>query len=123
MENKLREAALRDELSERETMCSELRESAKQLETAHSDDLTKRGVELLYTKNLLKEAQANFALLEGKEAMAKEDVVLHERVAPDPQDKYEREVVEHGRTVEGFCCSKDAVNSQSQATNCRATSH
>ena len=46
MENMLREgeardAVVRDELSKLETVCSELRESAKQLETAHSDDLVK----------------------------------------------------------------------------------
>ena len=85
---------------------SELSASSKQLETAHSDDFVKRGVELQYTNNLLKEAQANLALIEGKDAMAKEDELLHERVIHESQDKYEREVAEHGRTVEGFCRSK-----------------
>ena len=90
-------------------MYSELRELAKQLETAHADELRKR-VELRCIQSLLKETQANIALLEGKEAMAKEYVVLHERVAQEAQDKYEREVVEHSRTVEGFCCSKDDLS-------------
>ena len=120
-EGEAREAVLIDELSDLETVCSELRESAKQLEAAHVDDLTQRGVELQYTKNLLKEAQANLALLEGKEAMAKEDIVLYERVAQETQDMYERvaqetqdmyerEVLEHSRTVEGFCRSKDELS-------------
>ena len=84
-------------------MCSELRESAKQFDK-------QRGVELQYTQNLLKEAQANIALLEGKEAMAKEDAVLHARMADETQDKYKREVVDHGRTVEGFCRSNGELS-------------
>ena len=131
IENKLgegeaREVVWKDELSELESVCIQLRESAKQLETAHSDDRVKRGVELQYTKNLLKEAQANLALLEGKEAMAKEDVVLHEQVTQETQDKYEREVVEHGRTVEGFCRSKvelSALKVKLQTAEQQATEH
>ena len=84
----------------------------------------KRGVELQYTQNLLKEAQANLALLEGKEAMAPKDVVLHARVAQETQEKYKREVVEYGRTVEGFCRSKvelSALKVQLQIAEQQAT--
>ena len=83
MKNKLREgeareAVVRDELSKLETVCSELRESAKQLETAHSDDLVKRGLELQYTQNLLKPPSGDFActaalILPGKPRPAREE--------------------------------------------------
>ena len=109
-EGEEREAGLREELSELERECSQLRLSKQQLDTAHAADLTKRAVEIQYTKNLLKEAQANLALLEGKEAMAREDVQLHEQVAQETQEKYEREVIEHGRTVERLCRSKDELS-------------
>ena len=42
-DSEAREAALSDQLSDLQTVCYELRQSAKQLETAHSDDLVKRG--------------------------------------------------------------------------------
>ena len=105
---------------------SQLRESAKQLETAYSDDLMERGLELQYTRNLLKEAQANLALLEKKEAMTKENERLYARMADEYQDKYEREVVDHGRTVEGFCRSNgklSALNVKLQFAEQQATEH
>ncbi|KAI6646431.1 Nucleoprotein TPR [Oopsacas minuta] len=116
MESKLserdeRESELQAEVSDLERECRELRESIKQLETTHTTTLSNREIDLQYTKNLLKEAQANLALLEGKETMAREDVLLHERVSQETQDKYEREVIEHGKTVEVLCRSKDELSS------------
>ena len=115
MERKLSEtedvaSLLEVEVSQLENECRELRESAKQLTTAHANTLSNKEIEVQYTKNLLKEAQANVALLEGKAAMMQEDVLLHEKVAQDTQDKYEREVIEHGRTVEGYCRAKDELS-------------
>ena len=126
MEAEDRQAGWRDELSERDIVCGQLRESMEQLETAHAAELERRRIELQYTKNLLKEAQANLALLEEKEAMAREDVLLHERVSQETQDKYEREVIEHGKTVEGYCRSKDelsALKIQLQSAEQQATEH
>ena len=42
--------------------------------------------------------------------MAKEDARLHARMAQKTQEKYKREVVEHGRTVEGFCRSNGELS-------------
>ena len=60
--------------------------------------------ELEHTQNLLKEAQANLALLEKKEATTKKEARRYARLADEYQDKYEREVVDHGRTEEGLLC-------------------
>ena len=94
-----REAGLSDQLLD-------LQKAGYKLETAHSIDLIKRRIELQCTKHPLKKAQAKLVLLEGKEAMTKEDVVLFERVVQETQDMYEREV-EHGNTGKKFCRSRD----------------
>ena len=117
-ETEEREILLRAEVSQLESDCHELRGSAKQLTSAHTTTLSNKEIEVQYTKNLLKEAQANVALLEGKAAMMQEDVLLHESVAQDTQDKYEREVVEHGKTVEGFFRAKDELSAVKQKLQC-----
>ena len=121
-----RESLLRAEVFQLENECRELGESTKQQTTAHTTTLSNKEIEIQYTKNLLKEAQANVALLEGKSTMMQEDVLLHETVAQDTQDKYEREVIEHGKTVEGFCRAKDelsAVKQKLQSAEQEVTQH
>ena len=82
--------------------------------------------ELEHTQNLLKEAQANLALLEKKEATTKKEARRYARLADEYQDKYEREVVDHGRTEEGFCRSNgklSALNVKLQFAEKQATEH
>ena len=119
MEEKLREGddrqeELKEQMGELERGSDQLRGKLERTETAHSAGISKLDQELEYLRGLLRELQASVATMEEKEAQAREDAALQASISQETQEKYEREVVEHGRTVEGMCKAKDELQTLSR---------